>query len=132
MILGPRRHNAHPLKLMSGPCSIEIMYPCEWQIAIPASLMRVDHSDLHESMGHALRYQVKSRLTSTSHFWMAFGLLLLSIDFQGQAGQHTRLFWIALSVNPLTSMSSQQVWGRNADGVVCAHIAIQKCLFCLE
>ena len=29
-------------KLISGPCSIEIMYPCEWRIAIPASLMRVE------------------------------------------------------------------------------------------
>ena len=39
LILGPRSHNAHPLKLISGPCSIEIIYPCEWRIAIPASSM---------------------------------------------------------------------------------------------
>ena len=36
-------HRFHSLKSVSGPCSIEIMYPCEWRIAIPASLMRVDY-----------------------------------------------------------------------------------------
>ena len=36
-------HRFHPLKPISGPCSIEIMYPCEWRIAIPASLMRVEN-----------------------------------------------------------------------------------------
>ena len=30
------------LQPISGPCGIEIMYPREWRIAIPASLMRVD------------------------------------------------------------------------------------------
>ena len=35
---------AHPLQLISGPCSIEIMYPCEWRIAIPASLMQVEET----------------------------------------------------------------------------------------
>ena len=38
----PCIHSAHSLQLISGPCSIEIMYPCKWRIAIPASLMRVD------------------------------------------------------------------------------------------
>ena len=32
-----------PLQPTSRPCSIEIMYPREWRIAIPASLMRVEH-----------------------------------------------------------------------------------------
>ena len=35
-------HRVHSLKSVSGPCSIEKVYPREWQIAIPASLMRVD------------------------------------------------------------------------------------------
>ena len=38
-------HRVHSLKSVSGPCSVEIMYPCEWRIAIPASLMRVDQTD---------------------------------------------------------------------------------------
>ena len=39
----PSDPDVEPLQLISGPCSIEIeMYPGEWQIAIPASLMRVD------------------------------------------------------------------------------------------
>ena len=32
----------HPLQPISGPCSIEIIYPCELHRAIPASWMRVD------------------------------------------------------------------------------------------
>ena len=28
--------------IFSGPCSIEKVYPCEWRIAIPASLMWVE------------------------------------------------------------------------------------------
>ena len=35
---------AHPLQPISRPCSIEIMYPREWQIAIPASLFRVENA----------------------------------------------------------------------------------------
>ena len=40
-------HCFHSLKSISGPCSIEKVYPREWRIAIPASLKRVDkwHSD---------------------------------------------------------------------------------------
>jgi len=34
-------HVLHP-QPSSGPCSIEVIYPCKWRIAIPASLMRVD------------------------------------------------------------------------------------------
>ena len=34
-----RSHGRHPL---SGPFSIDIIYPRKWQIAIPLSLMRVD------------------------------------------------------------------------------------------
>ena len=34
--------DVHPLQLISGPCSIEKVYPREWRIAIPASLLRVD------------------------------------------------------------------------------------------
>ena len=37
-------HRFHSLKSVSGPCSIEIMYPREWRIAIPASLMRVENT----------------------------------------------------------------------------------------
>ena len=33
---------AHPLQPISGPCSMEILDPREWRIAIPASLMRVE------------------------------------------------------------------------------------------
>ena len=39
----PACHN--PFLDISRPCSIEIMYPREWRIAIPASLMQVDKSD---------------------------------------------------------------------------------------
>ena len=39
-------HRFHSLKSVSGPCSIEIIYPREWRIAIPASLMRVDKRQL--------------------------------------------------------------------------------------
>ena len=35
-------HVPAPGNPLSGPCSIKIMYPCEWRIAIPTSLMRVD------------------------------------------------------------------------------------------
>ena len=35
--------DANPFQPISGPCSIEIIYPREWQIAIPASLMRVEN-----------------------------------------------------------------------------------------
>ena len=35
-------HRIHSLKSVSGPCSIEKVYPREWRIAIPASLMRVE------------------------------------------------------------------------------------------
>ena len=35
-------HRFHSLKSVSGPCSIEKVYPLEWRIAIPAPLMRVD------------------------------------------------------------------------------------------
>ena len=31
------------LQPIPRPCSIEILYPREWQIAIPATLMRVDN-----------------------------------------------------------------------------------------
>ena len=37
--LCPGTHHFHSLKPISGPCSIEIMYPREWRIAIPASLV---------------------------------------------------------------------------------------------
>ena len=42
MILGPRDPVDNPFQPIPRPCSIEIMYPREWRIAIPASLMRVD------------------------------------------------------------------------------------------
>ena len=42
LILGPRDPVGNPSQPISRPCSIEIMYPCEWRIAIPASLMRVE------------------------------------------------------------------------------------------
>ena len=48
-VLGPRfRWNQLPTfaKPGPGPCSIEIMYPREWRIAIPASLMRVDDTEI--------------------------------------------------------------------------------------
>ena len=32
----------HPIQPISGPCSGETMYPREWRIATPASLMRVE------------------------------------------------------------------------------------------
>ena len=35
-------HRIHSLNSVCGPCSIEKVYPCEWRIAIPTSLMRVD------------------------------------------------------------------------------------------
>ena len=38
-----------PLKCISGPCGMEIMYPREWRIATPASLMRVDQKFAHVS-----------------------------------------------------------------------------------
>ena len=42
----------HSLKSISGPSSIEMMYPREWRIAIPASLMRVDESYVSVSYTH--------------------------------------------------------------------------------
>ena len=52
----------HPLQSMSGPCSIETMYPCEWRIAIPVSLMWVEYMTLrhtqtllHRSRHHKTR-----------------------------------------------------------------------------
>ena len=36
-------HQFHSLKSISGPRSIEKVYPREWRIAIPAALMRVDY-----------------------------------------------------------------------------------------
>ena len=36
--------DVHPIQPISGACSIEIMYPGEWRVAIPASLMRVDNA----------------------------------------------------------------------------------------
>ena len=36
-------HWFHSLKSISGPCSIEKVYPREWRIASPASLMQVEY-----------------------------------------------------------------------------------------
>ena len=44
LILGPRDPVGNPFQPISRPCSIEIMYPREWRIAIPASLMRVEQA----------------------------------------------------------------------------------------
>ena len=38
------RHGSAPLQPIFRPCSIDIMYPREWPIAIPSSLMRVDEA----------------------------------------------------------------------------------------
>ena len=35
-------HVVHPLKPLSEPCSIEILYPRQWQVTILASLMQVE------------------------------------------------------------------------------------------
>ena len=40
---------------ISGPCSIEIMYPQAWRIAIPAPLMRLDYDKLLSVFGQTLR-----------------------------------------------------------------------------
>ena len=42
MILRPRDLVVKTFQPISRPCSIEKVYPREWRIAIPASLMRVD------------------------------------------------------------------------------------------
>ena len=42
LFLCPWTHRVHSVKPISGPCSIEIMYPLEWRIVIPASFMRVE------------------------------------------------------------------------------------------
>ena len=42
LTLGPRAPVVNPFQPISEPCRVEMMYPREWQIAIPASLMRVD------------------------------------------------------------------------------------------
>ena len=43
-LFGVRPMDAQPLQPISGPCSIEIMYPREWRIAMPASLMQVEYA----------------------------------------------------------------------------------------
>ena len=68
----PCSHSAHSLQLISGPCSIEIIYPCEWRIAIPASLMRVDQRSMCQRAtskvphGHAPSIRSEARVLQKS------------------------------------------------------------------
>ena len=77
LILGPRSHNAHPLNLISGPCSIEMMYPREWRISIPASLMRVDEFGCVLSASWPPEQQQKTELSGCLLGNSAQGTMLL-------------------------------------------------------
>ena len=50
-------HQFHSLKSVSGPCSIGKVYPREWRVAIPASLMRVDKTRLYKRQTITISYQ---------------------------------------------------------------------------
>ena len=49
----PRTYRVHFLQPISRPCSIEKVYPREWRIATPASLMQVEYCGISRSSAYA-------------------------------------------------------------------------------